>query len=997
MEDRNKNYTGSVVARVNKNRAVSRTWTRGFSGKLATEFQGSRIDVMKLGKKTIPIRLAQWNVLGLNKTGKLSIVTKELEDHEVLICGMSETKWKSSGHFTSEGSTIVFSGGNSNREHHGVAIWVNRRISSTLMEYNPVSSRIIVATFRAKPRDMTIVQCYAPTRDHEADIGIFYEELTAVINSIRKRNVLVVMGDFNARVGANASEVTVLGEYGYGDRDDSGQRLIEFCSEHKLVLANTFFKRHPRRLYTWKQAGDISRAQLDYIAISREWRYGVDNAKTYPGADGDTDHNLLVMSLRLRLNCRKKECRPIIDVGLLEDVKLQEKFQVSVCNRFAALEGLSVERDPNAKWSNIKNALEDAAREILSCQEKKKKQWISDETWELIKEKRAVKNKDEEQYKVLNKEVQRKLRKDRQDDIDRLCEDLERNERIGNSRTVFSIVRKFTQKFQPRQVAIKSKDGIKLTDPEKVGERWREYCEELFDDVEGEVSINVTEREPPPTMAEVNRAVKRMSHFKAPGADNIPVEFFRYGGDAAMNGLYEICRDVWESGVWPEEWTNSVFVPLPKKGDPLQCSNYRTIALVSHASKILLRVILERMQCKLESEIAEEQAGFRAKRGTRDQITNLRIIVEKSKEYSQPLYMCFVDFQKAFDMVKHGDMWMTMLEMGFPPHLIQILRNLYKQQSAIVKVAGIKTRCFRVKKGVRQGCILSPCLFNILAEAVMRKVLDGYKKGFRLGGYLINNLRYADDIVLIATTPEDLQELVSRLVKEAADSNMLLNASKTKVMTTNGEKITIAANGQVLEQVTSFKYLGADITEEADCSVEIKQRLGMAANVQGRLKMALKNKGVSKKTRWRLVQALVRPVATYGCESWTLRKVEEKRIMAFENKCARRTLQIPWTAKMTNEEVWAKLEEKPTLLQHVKERKLCFFGHIVRQEKNSLENACMTGLTSGSRGRGRPPICWFDNVLKWSGLSGSLLLKNAKDREQWRATVHRCGVRSCND
>ena len=104
------------------------------------------------------------------------------------------------------------------------------------------------------------------------------------------------------------------------------------------------------------------------------------------------------------------------------------------------------------------------------------------------------------------------------------------------------------------------------------------------------------------------------------------------------------------------------------------------------------------MQCKLESEIAEEQAGFRAKRGTRDQITNLRIIVEKSKEYSQPLYMCFVDFQKAFDMVKHGDMWMTMLEMGFPPHLIQILRNLYKQQSAIVKVAGIKTRCFRVKQ-----------------------------------------------------------------------------------------------------------------------------------------------------------------------------------------------------------------------------------------------------------------------------------------------------------
>ena len=121
----------------------------------------------------------------------------------------------------------------------------------------------------------------------------------------------------------------------------------------------------------------------------------------------------------------------------------------------------------------------------------------------------------------------------------------------------------------------------------------------------------------------------------------------------------------------------------------LQCSNYRTIALVSHASKILLRVILERMQTKLDREIAQEQAGFRPKRGTRDQITNLRIILEKARERNQKLFFCFIDFTKAFDMVRHDQLWITMLEMGFPPHLVQLLQILYKQQRAAARAVNL--------------------------------------------------------------------------------------------------------------------------------------------------------------------------------------------------------------------------------------------------------------------------------------------------------------------
>jgi len=126
----------------------------------------------------------------------------------------------------------------------------------------------------------------------------------------------------------------------------------------------------------------------------------------------------------------------------------------------------------------------------------------------------------------------------------------------------------------------------------------------------------------------------------------------------------------------------------PKKGDKKECTNYRTTALVSHASKVLLKIILERIRNKSESEIAEEQAGFRKGRGMRDQITNLRTIMQKAKEHQQPLFMCFVDFRKAFDLVSHNKLWLTMMEMGYPAHLINLIQKLYEKQLAKVRVAG---------------------------------------------------------------------------------------------------------------------------------------------------------------------------------------------------------------------------------------------------------------------------------------------------------------------
>jgi len=193
--------------------------------------------------------------------------------------------------------------------------------------------------------------------------------------------------------------------------------------------------------------------------------------------------------------------------------------------------------------------------------------------------------------------------------------------------------------------------------------------------------------------------------------------------------------------------------------------------------------------------------------------------MEKAHEHQQPVFMCFVDFRKAFDSVSHEKLWFLMLEMGYPPHLVQILASLYKRQRAKVKVAGTLSRDFAVNKGVRQGCVLSPYLFNIMAEMVMRKV-DG---GFLIGGRQVSNLQYADDIVLLASSEAELQLLLDKLDNVSQEFGLLINVDKTKVLAMRDNSCTVTIQGTTLEQVSSFPYLGSVITEDGNVKKTLEQ------------------------------------------------------------------------------------------------------------------------------------------------------------------------------
>ena len=200
---------------------------------------------------------------------------------------------------------------------------------------------------------------------------------------------------------------------------------------------------------------------------------------------------------------------------------------------------------------------------------------------------------------------------------------------------------------------------------------------------------------------------------KASGGNGIPVELFQILKDDAVKVLHSVSQQIWRTQQWPQDWKSSVFSPLPKKGNTKECSNYRTIALISHTSKVMLKILQTMLQQHVNLKILDIQAIFkiyRKGRGTRDQIANIHWIIKKARELQKNIYFCFIDYAKVFDCVDHNKLWKILNKMGMPDHLTCLLRNLYAGQEATVRTR-YGTDWFQIGQGVHQGYISHPaCL-----------------------------------------------------------------------------------------------------------------------------------------------------------------------------------------------------------------------------------------------------------------------------------------------
>ena len=267
--------------------------------------------------------------------------------------------------------------------------------------------------------------------------------------------------------------------------------------------------------------------------------------------------------------------------------------------------------------------------------------------------------------------------------------------------------------------SIKDRNGMDLTEAEDTKKRWQEYTEELYKrdlhDPDNHDGV-ITHLEPDILECESKWALGSITMNKASGCDGIPVELFQILKDDAVKVLHSICQQIWKTQQWPQDWKKSVFIPISKKGNAKKCLNYCTIALISHASKVMLKSLQARLQEYMNRELPDVQAGFRKSRGIRYQIANICWTIEKAKEFQKNI--CFIDYAKAFDHVDHNKLWKILQEMGIQDHLTCLLRNLCAGQEATVRTGHGTANWFQIGKGGCQGCILLPCLFNLYAEYI---------------------------------------------------------------------------------------------------------------------------------------------------------------------------------------------------------------------------------------------------------------------------------------
>ena len=223
---------------------------------------------------------------------------------------------------------------------------------------------------------------------------------------------------------------------------------------------------------------------------------------------------------------------------------------------------------------------------------------------------------------------------------------------MGKTRDLFKKIRDIKGTFHAKMGSIKDRNGMDLTEAEDIKKRWQEYTEELYQkDLHDPDNHNrvITDLEPDILEYEVKWALGNITTNKASGGDGIPVELFQILKNDAVKVLHSICQQIWTTQQWPQDWERSVFIPVTKKGSARECSSYHTVALISHASKVMLKILQARLQHYINHELPDVQAGFRKGRGTRDQIANICWIIKKAREFQRNIYFCFIDYAKAFD------------------------------------------------------------------------------------------------------------------------------------------------------------------------------------------------------------------------------------------------------------------------------------------------------------------------------------------------------------
>nr|VZI48570.1 unnamed protein product [Spirometra erinaceieuropaei] len=845
-----------------------------------------------------PLTLAAWNVRSLldnprsyRPERRTAPVARELVRYKVDIATLSETRFSEQGQLEEMGTgyTFFWSGRpRAERRDAGVAFAIRNDIVGRLPCLpQGINDRLMSLRLPLwGGKFVTIISAYVPTMTNpDAIRDKFYEDLHALL----------------------ADKLIVL--------------------EHRLILTNTFFCLPEREKATWRHPRSRQRHLLDYVLVRRRDQRDVLVTKAIAGADGWTDHRLVISKMRIRLQPRRRPQgkRPPgkLNVALLSLHAHRLHFSNELAQRLdnlpiaadaAAAENASVENH----WCQLRDTIQSTALTVLGRAPRQHQEWFDDND-------AAIRNLLAEKNRLHKAYV------DHPNDDNRAA--FYRTEEIQgyagrNEWKNFSAIKAVYGPPTKGTAPLLSADGSTLLNERtQILHRWVEHFRGVLNlssaisdvaiarlpQVETNVDLDL-----PPSLQETIRAVQQLPSGKAPGSDEIPAEVYKHGGPQLMDHLTALFQEMWRQG---QDFKDPTIVHLYKrKGNRQVCDKHRGISLMNIARKIFARILLNRLSNHLEQGLPpESQCGFRRHRGTTDMIFAARQLQEKCQEMRAHLYSTFVDLTKAFDTLNREGLWKIIQKFGCPERFTQIVRQLHDGMMARVTDNGAVSEAFAVTNGVKQECVLAPTLFSLMFSAMLmdayRDERIGIRIAYRTDGHLLNQRRmrfqsrvstttvhellFADDCALNTTSEEEMQRSMDLFSAACENFGLVINTQMTVVMhqpppnsaTAPNVPPQISVNGTQLQVVENFPYLGSTLSPNAKIDDEVARRISKATQAFGRLQSTVWNRhGLQLSTKLKMYKAVILPTLLYGAETRTVYTMQARRLNHFQLSCLRRIL-----------------------------------------------------------------------------------------------------------
>ncbi|XP_067217103.1 LINE-1 retrotransposable element ORF2 protein [Linepithema humile] len=702
----------------------------------------------------------------------------------------------------------------------------------------------------------------------------------------------IIGGDFNARTGEEGGgiEIGKEGEEGGGkgegrrrkskDRkmNREGKVMVEFLEERGWGILNGCIEGEEEGEYTF--TGGKGNTVIDYVIADEDTRGKIKRLRI--GDNIESDHQPVEVWVKGEGQRQKRKRNESREKGKIWRGVWNEEG----CKKFKQrMEGLkSGEEEMRVEWEGMERKMKEAIKEVerdVGKEEGKRRGWWDRECEEKKKEARRElrgwrrKGGEGKEYKEKKKEYKETCERKKKEENERWEK---RAREVKRENEVWEIVNR------ERKRRTRINDGIGM-------EEWKEYFMRLLGGTEGKVvkggerkKGGEGEEEEEISRKEIKEAIKKLRNGKAMGVDGIPGEAWKYGGEEVEEWVWSWCNRVWRGEGWPERWKEGVVVPIRKKGEGEKVEDYRGVTLMSSCYKIYTITLAERLRREVEEKgiVPQSQTGFREGMGTLDNIYVLNYLVNRQLGKKKgKMTALFIDLKAAFDSVDRGILVGAMRERGVREGLVERVEEVLKETKSKVRVGGEEGGNFWTARGVRQGCPLSPLIFNVMLadiEEEMGKVKWG---GVKLRGRKIYSLAYADDMVLIAEEEEEMKGMMERLERYLDRKNLELNTEKTKIMRFRKgggrwRKKVWRWKGKIIEEVKEFRYLGYIIQRNGGQGAQIRERVRKATTVMGQVWGIGKRRfGKDWGRRLWLFDKLVWTVMGYGAEIWGWKEREE--------------------------------------------------------------------------------------------------------------------------